>query len=73
MTDAGFFRVRAERDHHCVYLMLTGRCLICIQGTSMDQDSRFFNKDKKLIKKMKFPPNINKKVNLLVKITTELD
>jgi len=28
----------------------------------MDQDSRFFNKDKKLIKKMKFPPNINNKV-----------
>lgn len=39
------------------------------QGTSMEQDSRFYNKDKKLLKSMKFPPNINKKVvfNLLFK------
>ena len=29
----------------------------------MDQDSRFFNKDKKLIKKMKFPPNISTKAS----------
>ncbi len=28
----------------------------------MEQDSRFYNKDKKLLKSMKFPPNIGTKV-----------
>lgn len=31
----------------------------------MEQDSRFYNKDKKLLKSMKFPPNINEKVRII--------
>jgi serine/arginine repetitive matrix protein 1 len=32
------------------------------QGTSAEQDSRFANKQKKLLKQMKFPDNIDVKV-----------
>jgi serine/arginine repetitive matrix protein 1 len=34
------------------------------RGTNSEQDSRFFNKTKKLMKSMKFPPNINTKVDM---------
>lgn len=33
------------------------------KGTSAEQDSRFANKQKKLLKQMKFPDNIDIKVN----------
>lgn len=33
------------------------------KGTSAEQDSRFANKQKKLLKQMKFPDNIDVKVN----------
>ncbi len=33
------------------------------KGTSAEQDSRFANKQKKLLKQMKFPENIDVKVN----------
>lgn len=36
------------------------------QGTSAEQDSRFANKQKKLLKQMKFPENIDVKVENLV-------
>ncbi|UJR15708.1 hypothetical protein I4U23_002643 [Adineta vaga] len=35
------------------------------KGTSADQDSRFANKQKKLLKQMKFPDNIDVKVDML--------
>lgn len=34
------------------------------RGTSMDQDARFSNKEKKLISTMKFPPEYNTKVDM---------
>ena len=33
------------------------------KGTSAEQDSRFANKQKKLLKQMKFPDNIDVKVS----------
>ena len=33
-----------------------------VQGTNSEQDARFFNKQKKLLKTMKFPSNIGTKV-----------
>ena len=35
------------------------------KGTSAEQDSRFANKQKKLLKQMKFPENIDVKVNYI--------
>jgi hypothetical protein len=35
---------------------------LCLQGTSIDQDARFGDKQKKLIASMKFPPEFDKKV-----------
>jgi serine/arginine repetitive matrix protein 1 len=35
-----------------------------LQGTSADQDNRFADKHKKLMKTMKFSENIDKKVGL---------
>ena len=55
MADAGFFKVSAfERENDEV--------LNVFQGTSAEQDSRFANKQKKLLKQMKFPDNIDVKV-----------
>ncbi|KAI8136798.1 PWI domain-containing protein, partial [Fennellomyces sp. T-0311] len=34
------------------------------KGTSADQDSRFSNKEKKLLKSMDFPPEFNEKVDM---------
>ncbi|CAF4869197.1 unnamed protein product, partial [Rotaria socialis] len=34
------------------------------KGTSAEQDSRFANKQKKLLKQMKFPDNIETKVDM---------
>lgn len=34
------------------------------QGTSTDQDNRFADKKKKLMKTMKFPDNVDKKVDM---------
>lgn len=34
------------------------------KGTSAEQDSRFANKQKKLLKQMKFPDNIDVKVRI---------
>jgi hypothetical protein len=36
------------------------------KGTSAEQDSRFANKQKKLLKQMKFPDNIDVKVKDLI-------
>ena len=36
------------------------------KGTSAEQDSRFANKQKKLLKQMKFPENIDAKVEFRV-------
>ena len=33
------------------------------KGTSIEQDGRFVNKDKKLIEKMEFPPEFDTQVN----------
>ncbi|KAI9247182.1 PWI domain-containing protein, partial [Phascolomyces articulosus] len=33
-------------------------------GTSADQDSRFSNKDKKLLKSLNFPPEFNEKIDM---------
>lgn len=37
-----------------------------LQGTSAEQDNRFSNKDKKLMKEMKFAESLAKKVRLLL-------
>lgn len=36
------------------------------QGTSSEQDARFFNKEKKLLKSLKVAPNIDAKVRHFV-------
>lgn len=38
------------------------------KGTSADQDSRFSNKEKKLLKTMSFPPEFDKKVDMKKKM-----
>lgn len=52
MTDAGFFKVI------CVLFLY----FFIHQGTNTDQDSRFTDKKKKLLKSMKFGDNLNEKV-----------
>ncbi|EIE88227.1 hypothetical protein RO3G_12938 [Rhizopus delemar RA 99-880] len=37
---------------------------LSLQGTSADQDSRFSNKEKKLLKTMSFPPEFDQKVDM---------
>lgn len=37
--------------------------LLTSQGTSAEQDNRFSNKDKKLMKEMKFSESLTKKVS----------
>ena len=39
--------------------------LIILQGTDSEQDSRFFNKEQKLLKSLKVPENIDTKVSEL--------
>lgn len=39
--------------------------LFCLQGTSADQDTRFSDKEKKLLKQMKFSESLNAKVTYL--------
>ena len=56
MTDAGFFRVS------CLIWFIPNNAQPFPQGTNSEQDSRFYNKNKKLMKTMKFPPNISTKV-----------
>jgi serine/arginine repetitive matrix protein 1 len=34
------------------------------RGTSWEQDGRFSNKDKKLMKQIKFPPEFSQKVDI---------
>lgn len=71
MGDAGFFKVRlgseslalpapsfCAGDVSCHLLTV----LSPSQGTSADQDTRFSNKQKKLMKSMKFPPEFDQKV-----------
>ncbi len=52
-----FYRVCCQHD-----------CTIClhVQGTSSEQDARFYNKEKKLKKSLKYPPNIGVKVRVLI-------
>jgi serine/arginine repetitive matrix protein 1 len=38
------------------------------RGTSLDQDARFGNKQKKFMAKMKFPPCFDQKVYILLSI-----
>ena len=59
MADAGFFRVRC-RDCNQEYWSDS----LHLQGTSSDQDNRFSDKEKKLLKTMKFEDNLVKKVDM---------
>ncbi len=57
MADAGFFKVSFRKRER-----KEDEALNEFQGTSAEQDSRFANKQKKLLKQMKFPDNIDVKV-----------
>ena len=46
------------------FLWCFANLLLCVQGTSTDQDTRFMDKEKKLLKQMKFAPSLSKKVRL---------
>ena len=46
-------------------MILTVVCVGFFKGTSADQDRRFSDKELKLLKSMKFPPEFDKKVSLL--------
>ncbi len=59
MADAGFFKVSLKNN----YIRNKIFVYYIFQGTSAEQDSRFANKQKKLLKQMKFPDNIDIKVN----------
>ena len=52
MTDAGFFRVSANPWVTLFLWFLIS--FVCFQGTSADQVNRFSDKEKKLLKQMKF-------------------
>jgi hypothetical protein len=54
--DAGFFKGRVS------YLRQQAVAYNGIVGTSTDQDKRFSDKEAKLLKSMKFPPEFEKKV-----------
>ena len=60
MADAG-------KHGGCVtYLRVSTEPLLgFFKGTSADQDRRFSDKELKLLKSMKFPPEFDKKVSLL--------
>ena len=59
MADAGFFRVRdGNRNQQSRFDISLS------QGTSSDQDNRFSDKEKKLLKTMKFEDNLVKKVDM---------
>ena len=64
MTDAGFFKVILSNNNK----IRNKTFLFELKGTSADQDSRFSDKNKKLMKSMKFADNIDKKVrNFILK------
>lgn len=69
IIDACVRKWRMQASFECV-----GKTLILLrhssatvsffQGTSAEQDARFYNKEKKLLKSMRFPPNIDTKVGI---------
>ena len=61
MADAGKFRSVAFMYFIFIYCLLLG----FFKGTSADQDRRFSDKELKLLKSMKFPPEFEKKVSHL--------
>ena len=46
----------------------TMNCIFLFQGTNADQDNRFSDKEKKLLKQMKFEEILSKKVSIVAKI-----
>ena len=42
--------------------MKTNKPVICLKGTSAEQDNRFSDKEKKLMKQMRFADSLSKKV-----------
>ena len=48
--------------------MLGKRASFLFQGTNADQDNRFSDKEKKLLKQMKFEEILSKKVPIVTKI-----
>lgn len=47
-----------------LFVLRHSTAIVCFfQGTSAEQDARFYNKEKKLLKSLKFPPNIDTKVS----------
>lgn len=42
------------------------------KGTSTDQDRRFMDKEAKLLKTLKFPPEFEQKVCSLLRVTTNM-
>ena len=61
--------VHVDVVHTCIFMhtsvdYIKRPCLACVQGTSTEQDARFYNKQKKLLKQLKFPPNIGTKVDM---------
>ena len=73
MADAGFFRVSSLENYNLQILLayyysslvLTNFILsLILQGTTTDQDARFSDKEKKLLKTMKFEDNLGVKVDM---------
>ena len=59
MADAGLYDNKRYREMLIQILYFPG----FFKGTSADQDRRFSDKELKLLKSMKFPPEFDKKVH----------
>ena len=66
MADAGFFRVsnNIESMNSLKVKMFENQSMMIFQGTTTDQDNRFSDKEKKLLKTMKFEDILTKKVDM---------
>ena len=73
MADAGFFRVSSLENYNLQILLAYYYSLLglnnfilslILQGTTTDQDARFSDKEKKLLKTMKFEDNLGVKVDM---------
>ncbi|KAG2183452.1 hypothetical protein INT43_006458 [Umbelopsis isabellina] len=74
MGDAGFFKVRYLESLMTLAIGTSDLLMpLMLQGTSAEQDTRFSNKHKKLLKSMKFPPEFDKKLYIVVRRCRDSD
>jgi len=62
MADAGENKKRTTVFTHYAHVSFCSSSTGFFKGTSADQDRRFSDKELKLLKSMKFPPEFEKKV-----------